>query len=545
VRPEALEQHLAEVVKGTQDAVYSKNLDGIVTSWNPAAARMHGWTEEEAVGRHISFVVPTDHAEEEEKILASIRRGERLETYETERVRKDGARIDVSLTVSPIRDPELGAVGASVIARDVTAEKRRRRAQEFLLVASRGLDASLDFTETARTIARTAVPELAELCVLDFVRPDGMIGDSIVAGIDPEAAARLEQIRREAALDPDGRHPVAQVLREGRPMIWRDLTSPEVVADVAQSDAHLRLMIDAGYNSAAVVGLVARGRTLGAVSFLHARSDLRYDPDDLDLLNELGERAAIALDNARLYQERDRIAANLQRGLRPPHPPEVPGLEISVVFEAAGEGIEIGGDFYDVLPTDDGCWLLIGDVAGKGPEAAGVSVAVRHSVRGLTREIADPGEVLGRVNELLLEGTNLTDFATAALIRMHDEGESWRATIATAGHPPAVLLTREGPVQLGGGAMLGARSEAELAEHEAVLAPGDTLVLYTDGWLEAGPVARHRRPESLAELVGELADRPLREVPERLRLEAMTRGGGSLRDDLVVLAVRPEAGSRG
>ncbi|HXV05779.1 MAG TPA: SpoIIE family protein phosphatase [Solirubrobacterales bacterium] len=543
MRAEALEQHLAEVVKGTQDAVYSKNLDGIVTSWNPAAARMHGWTEEEAVGRHISLVVPPDHEDQEQEILASIRRGERLETYETERIRKDGARIDVSLTVSPIRDPELGVVGASVIARDVTAEKRRRRAQEFLLVASRGLDASLDPDKTARTIAETAVPELAELCVLDFVRRDGTLGDSIVAGIDPEAAARLERIRRDTPLDPHGRHPVAQVLREGRPMIWRDLTSPEVVADVAQNDAHLQLMIDAGYNSAAVVGLVARGRKLGAISFLHARNDLRYDAADLELLNELGERAAIALDNARLYQERARIADKLQRGLRPPRPAEVPGLELSVVFEAAGEGIEVGGDLYDVLPTEDGCWILIGDVAGKGVEAAAVSVAVRHSVRGLTREIERPWEVLQRVNELLLEGTTLNDFATALLIRMRKEGGEWKVALAAAGHPPAIHLTREGPLQLGGGSMLGARSDPPLGAHETTLREGETLVLYTDGWTEAGPPSVHRGPDAIAKMAHELADFPVGEVTQRLRLEAITRGGGSLDDDLVVLAVRPVARS--
>ena len=140
-------------------------------------------------------------------------------------------------------------------------------------------------------------------------------------------------------------------------MIWRDLKAPAIVDQVAQNDEHRQLMDDAGYNSAAVVALVARGRTLGALSFLHARPDLSYDPADLEFLAELGDRAAMALDNARLYGERDRIASNLQRGLRPPRPPAVEGLEISVVFEAAGERIEIGGDVYDVLPTDDGCWV--------------------------------------------------------------------------------------------------------------------------------------------------------------------------------------------
>nr|MDQ3725938.1 PAS domain S-box protein [Actinomycetota bacterium] len=391
---ERFRQHLAEVVRGTHDAVLSKDLNGIVTTWNPAASRLYGYSAEEAIGRHISFIVPPDHKDEEKVILERVKRGERLETYETERVRRDGARIAVSLTVSPIRSPLRGLIGASVVARDITAEMRRRRAQEFLVAASRLLDTSLDPIETARTIVSTAVPELAEICLIDFHRPDGWLGDSVVAGANPEMAARLEQIRRETPLDPSGEHPVAQVVRLNQPMIWRDLKSPEVVDQVSQNEDHLKLMHDAGYNSAAVVPLIARGRTIGALSFLHAFSNLRYDPDDLEFLTELGERAALALDNARLYQERDRVAKSLQRGLRPPRPAEVQGLGISVVFEAAGEGIEVGGDLYDVLPCEDGCWILVGDVAGKGSTAAGVSVAVRHSVRGLTREIDEPEEVL-------------------------------------------------------------------------------------------------------------------------------------------------------
>lgn len=542
---ERVRHHLAQVVRGSQDAVLSKDLEGLVTSWNPAAERLYGYSEEEAIGRHISFLVPHDHHGEEQVILDKIRRGERIETYETERIRKDGARVDVSLTVSPIEQPILGIVGASVIARDITAEKRRRRAQEFLVAATRGLDASLDLTETARTIVATAVPELAAVCVMDFVRRDGQIGNSVVAAADPEVAARLERIRREIPLDPAGDHPVAQVLREGRPMVWRDLTSPAVVDQVAQSDEHRRLMSDAGYNSAAVVALIARGRTVGALSFLHASTDLRYDAADLELLSELADRAAIALDNARLYQERDRLARNLQRGLRPPRPADVPGLEISVVFEAAGEGIDVGGDLYDVLPTEDGCWILIGDVAGKGSAAAAISVALRHAVRGLTREIEAPGEVLSRVNELLLEGTSLNDFATAMLLRMRSEPSGWRATLAAAGHPPAIHFKQDESALLGGGTVLGAFEDARLATHEAVFEEGETLVLCTDGWLEVGPPQAHLEPQALAELVDGFSSLELDELTARLRHDAVSRGGGTLRDDMVVLAVRPAAGSPG
>jgi PAS domain S-box-containing protein len=532
--------HLAEVVRGTQDAVLSKDLDGIVTSWNPAAARIYGYGPEEAIGRHISFLVPPDRKGEEMAILERIKRGERIDTHETERVRADGSRIAVSLTISPIGGSE-GLVGASVVARDITAEVRRRRAQEFLVAASRLLDTSLDPTETARTIVSTAVPELAELCLIDFRRADGWLGDSVVAGADPEMAARLERIRREKPLDPGGEHPVAQVLRLNQPMVWRDLKAPEVVDKVSQGSEHLQLMNDAGYNSAAVVPLIARGRTLGALSFLHAHGDMRYDPDDLEFLAELGERAALALDNARLYRERDQIAKNLQRGLRPPRPAEVPGLDISVVFEAAGEGIEVGGDLYDVMPSEDGCWILIGDVAGKGSSAAGVSVAVRHSVRGLTRAIDEPDEVLRRVNELLIAGESLNDFATAMLARLRRDGPRWQVVLASAGHPPAVMATESGTHLLGGGTVLGAWEQGQVERHERALGETDTLVLCTDGWLEAGPTASHQGPEVFAEMAQSLSGLELDEMTDRLRADAVGRSSGRPRDDLVVLAVRPRA----
>lgn len=527
-------------MRSAHDAVLSKDLGGIVTSWNPAAERLYGYGEAEAIGRHISFLVPDDHRGEEMEILAMVRRGERVDTYETERIRKDGVRIDVSLTISPLEHPDRGIVGASVIARDITAELRRRRAQDFLVAASRDLDASLDFERTARNIVETAVPDLAEFCVLDFVRDDGWIGGSIVGAADPAAAATLEEIRRRSPLDPRGRHPVAQVIAAGEPMIWRDLTAPEVMADVVQSDAHRQLIEETRYQSAAVAPLMARGSTLGAISFLHASSDLRYDANDLGLLGELADRAALALDNARLYEERGRIAANLQRGLRPPEPPYVEGLDIAVTFDAFGEGMEIGGDVYDILPTDDGCWVMIGDVAGKGGEAAGVSVALRHSLRGLARQIERPHELLGQLNELLLERPSLNDFATALLLRLRRDGADWSFELAAAGHPPAIHVTAPGTRQLGGGTLLGAWAGAPAPRYEGELLPGETLVLTTDGWFESGPPDQHASAQALARLAHSLARNDLATMVELLRRDAIVRSGGRLRDDMVVLAMRPD-----
>jgi serine phosphatase RsbU (regulator of sigma subunit) len=299
-------------------------------------------------------------------------------------------------------------------------------------------------------------------------------------------------------------------------------------------------MEDAGYNSAAVVGLVARGRVLGALSFLHAH-DLRYDQRDLEFLGELGDRAAIALDNARLYEERAQIAADLQRGLRPPEPPYVEGLDLSVVFEPAGEGTEIGGDFYDVLPDADGCWLLVGDVAGKGSAAAAVSVGLRHAVRGLTRELSDPVAVLGRINELLREGRSLHDFATAQLIRLWRRDEEWELELAAAGHPAAVKVSAQGAVQFGGGTILGAWEEPAVQRHRAVLAANEALVLSTDGWFEIGPAPNHRGPEDFAAMACSCADEDLARMTECLRADAISRAEGELKDDMVVFAVRAAA----
>ena len=416
---------------------------------------------------------------------------------------------------------------------------RTRQAEAFLVAASRKLDASLDSIETARTIVGTAVPDLAEICLIDFVRRDGMLGDSIVAGADPQAAARLEEIRGQAPLDPGSEHPVAQVLRSGMPMSWRDLTDPDVIEQIAQGSEHRRLMEDAGYHSAAVVPLLARGRAIGVLSFLHASADLRYDPEDLAFLSELGDRAALALDNAQLFEERALIAENLQRGLRPPAPAPVPGLEISVVFEPAGEHSEIGGDFYDVLPTEDGCWILIGDVAGKGSAAAGVSVAVRHAVRGLCREISEPDEILSRVNELLREGNTLNDFATMELIRMRRKPGGWSLELAAAGHPPAVHVSPTGARQLGGGSLLGAWPSPTIASHRLDLGEGESLVLVTDGWFEVGPASSHRQPAGLARILDEIGSSDLPELTERLRRDAIDRSAEELKDDMVIVAVRP------
>ncbi len=545
IEAERIRAHLAAVVQDTQEAVMSKDLSGIITAWNDGATRLYGYTAEEAIGQPISILIPSDHAREEWRILDRIRQGERVAPYETERIRKDGVRIDVSLTVSPITDPIVGVVGASIVVRDITAEKRQRSAQDFLARTAAALDASLDREATARRIVDSAVPDLAELCVIDFCEDDGSIGQATVAAADPEIAAELAQIRRDHPPDLEGDHPVARVLRTGRSMVIEDLTTTAAQADVAQNDAHRAFIIRAGYNSAAIAPMFARGRMVGALSFLHVANDRRFDERDLALLEDLAARAAMSLDNARLYTERDRIAKVLQRGLRPDEPKPIPGLDLAVVFEAAGEGVELGGDFYDVISVSDGHYLLVGDVAGHGAEVATYTAQIRHTVRALAPFSTRPAQIVERVNSVLVEAETGERFATLQLALLRDrESGGLDVELASAAHPPAVIVRADGSVDcLSGGSIVGVWQDVEIGVDRFTVEPGETLLVYTDGWLEAGPVELHRTPDELARAMVASAGEDLDALLDRLRSDAITRAGNELGDDMVLLAIRP-TGSR-
>jgi PAS domain S-box-containing protein len=545
IEAERIRAHLAAVVHDTQEAVISKDLNGIITSWNEGARRLYGYTPEEAIGQPISILIPPDHGPEEWRILDQIRRGERVEPYETERIRQDGVRIDVVLAVSPIKDPILGVTGASIVARNITSEKRHRIAQEFLARSATALEASLDVDEIARTIVETAVPDLAELSLIDFLEDDGTIGRSTIAAADPQVAAELEAIRRETPLELEGNHPVAQVLRTGRSLALHNLNDSSIQEEVAQNEEHRDFMLRADYNSAVIAPMFARGRLVGALSFLHVANDRRFDQDDLELIEDLAARSAMALDNARLYADRDRIASVLQRGLRPDVPQPIPGLELSVVFEAAGEGVELGGDFYDVIGVGDTHYVLVGDVAGHGAEVAAYTAQIRHTVRALALFGTDPADIVERVNTVLRETDTGERFATLQLARIETrESGAIDVELASAAHPPAVLVRGEGATEtLSGGAIVGVWQQIDVAVHRFTVEPSETLLLYTDGWLEAGPVDAHRTPEELAREMAAIADDDLDTVLERLRADAVARGGTELRDDLVLLGLRP-TGSR-
>ena len=433
------------------------------------------------------------------------------------------------------------SLGLAALIREVADLRRAAEAKDLLLAASAAYDSSLDPLQTMHTVAGTAVPQLADLCVVDLLREDGTIGDSVVAAVDEQLTARLEELRAREPLDVAGSHPVARALRSGDPVWVHDLTDPATLREAAQSEEHMRFMRQAGYRSAVVVKLIARDRVLGALSFLRTGTGRDFDPADLPLMRDLASRAAMALDNANLYAELARVARTLQRSLLPEALPEVGGVQLACAYHPAGEGAEVGGDFYDVFEVPSGCWLVVGDVCGKGTEAAAVTALVRHSIRALALHRDSPAEVLRSVNETMLSHELSWRFATAVLARLElDRDGRGRATIASAGHPPPVLLGPEGRAGLVdvSGAMLGVLGEARSHDVTAILERGAGLVLYTDGLTDAGAPRGAIGAEELCESLSRGGAAEPAVLVRRLEELAGARSGGHLRDDIAILAAR-------
>jgi hypothetical protein len=411
--------------------------------------------------------------------------------------------------------------------------REQRRRLEFMIAASAKLDTSLQPSQTLRKMAHSAVPELAELCVIDLVDRDGRV-ETVAASLDSSLATRVEQLRREYPLDLAGGHPVARALATGKPQIVEALTD-QVLHEAAQSDAHLRFMREVRYRSAAVFPLSARNRTHGVISFLHVANDASYSDSELGVLEDLTERAALAYDNARLYAERVQVASALQRSLMPPKLPEIPWLGLASYFQPIDAANRVGGDFYDAFRDHGRCWLVVGDVCGKGPEAAALTGLLRQSTRAYARQASSPGTVLARVNEALIEQEFAEGFATAILVSVELRGDLLDVNLAAAGHPPAVLVRADGRVEeLGEGTLLGRFAGARSEDVSTQLHPGDALALYTDGLSEAHAP---RRIVTVEEMTAPLRSRSPQTAQHVVNaLLSPIAAGGEVRDDIAILA---------
>jgi GAF domain-containing protein len=430
--------------------------------------------------------------------------------------------------------------GALVLEQRESARAEAERAREqigFLAEATRVLSSSLDFEATIAELADLCVPRIADW--LNVVIHDGRdLRQLAMTHIDRGKLEIAERLQSLLPFDPDAPTGVAFVLRTGESELV-ERVDDEMLKAVAPDAETLEALRELHLSSAVTVPLVARDRVSGAMTLAYAESGRQYRRADLTFIESLARRAAVAMDNARLFRDRADMSRALQRSLLPRRLPSIPGVELAVRYIPFGEGHDVGGDFYDAFSGLDDSWgLLIGDVCGKGPEAASIVGIARHTVRGLAAAHSRPSTILEALNRAILDESPWDRFCTACYVRLRPDGPGFRATVALGGHLPPIVVSPDGSVRRVGkpGSLLGVLERPEVSDIAFDLLPGELLLMYTDGLEDPGRTPS-RRP-SVERLLARSAGRALDVVVDELLARFRGNEGVPPRDDVAILAVR-------
>lgn len=420
----------------------------------------------------------------------------------------------------------------------LAAEQAARGRLAFLSQASEVLAGSLTVEAAMAELADLSVPRLGDGCVVDVLDERGAPQLAAVAHRDPAQAAAIRDWRTHHPATPV--MTLDRVLRTGAAQLVPEVTDT-LLGEAAGDEPHLALLRRLGLRSVAVAPLVARGRVLGALTVAHdAQSGRDHNHDDLALVEELARRAGIALDNARLYEDRARVAGVLQRALLPPELPEVPGVELAARHQPAAEMV-IGGDFYDVFENGDGSWtVLIGDVCGKDTTASTLTALARHSARAAVARDSDPRSLLEVVNHAFQRHSSEEQFCSVVCARLRPDGDGATLEVAIGGHPPPLVLRADGSVEAlqATGDLVGLFTDPALPTESVELRRGDTLVLYTDGVTEARHGTELFGPERLVATLGATANRKADELADDVLAAVAAFDHGDRRDDVAVLVAQ-------
>ena len=422
---------------------------------------------------------------------------------------------------------------------EIAARRRAEEVQRFFAETSAVLSSSLDYAESYERVGRLCVPFLADLCLVDVAGERGA-RRLVAVHADPEMEPLVAELGRRYTPEKFAGHPASRVLR-GEASVLSDDMPLDILNAITGDERHLSIFEQLAYASHMCVPLAARGRVLGALTLVSAGSGRRFGTSDLALAEEFGRRAALAIDNARLYSERDHVARALQSSLLPPSLPAIPGASVTARYQAAGEGNEVGGDFYHVFQVDtDAWWFAIGDVSGKGPEAAAIAGLARHTLRALALQERSPGGLLTTLHEMLTLSDGHGEFCTVCCALLQPDGRGARLSIACGGHPPPIIRRADGATEVANatGPLLGMPVQLAFVEQSLELAPGDLFVLYTDGVTEA----HHRNQpmfgqERLIDVIRQ-APADVDAVADAILAAVTAYGPAEPRDDVAVVVGR-------
>ncbi len=350
----------------------------------------------------------------------------------------------------------------------------------FLTEASAELASSLDYQATLRNVAWLGVPEFADWCSISLLE-DGDLRTLAVAHVDPEKVAFVDELQRRYPPDPEAGQGGWNIVRTGRSELIHEVTD-ELLAASAQDEEHLRLARELNLRSAVSAPLIAHGKVLGVMSWVSADEGRLFTESDLTFVEDLAQRAAVAIDNSQLHSQTRDAAAHLQRAVLPEALPDVPGWQFASYYSPSGR-TEVGGDFYDVLSVENGVALFVGDVMGRGVEAAAAMAQMRAAVRSYLALDPSPESVVSHLDTMF---TTFDYSQLVTLVYVLADASRDQLLVVNAGHPPPVVLRADGRLEtiservtapLG----LGGQDRAAFAVPFRV---GDSLLLYTDGLIE-------------------------------------------------------------
>ena len=372
------------------------------------------------------------------------------------------------------------------VIEDITERKRSELAQRVLSRTGEVLASSLDYEQTLKEVAGLAVPELADWCGVSMPDRQGIIRQVAVVHSDPAKVELARDLGRRYPSHISDEGGSAQVLRDGQSQLIPEIPD-EMLEQAVDDPEQLELIRGLGMRSAVTAPMVAAtGPPTGVISFVNAESGRVFTEADLELLEEIGRRAGIAIENARLYEERSTIARTLQRALLPPALPEIPGYALATLYRPAGRENWVGGDFYDAYAVQGGWMVVVGDVAGRGAPAASLTAYSRHVLRTAAQLHPDPLDAIPFLNRQLYDRPGPA-LCTLCCVLLEEEGADAKATVVCAGHPlPFAIRGPGSPEPVGRfGTMLGAWAEADFPRTTTRLGAGELLVLYTDGVTDA------------------------------------------------------------
>ena len=386
------------------------------------------------------------------------------------------------------------------------AEGRLReesRLRSFLLEAATVLSHSVDYADTLARLAAIAVPEMADLCLIDVKEPGGKIRRMAAAHCDPAKGQLVSELGRDYPPAPGSRHPSNEVMESGSSR-WSPVMSDDYLRDTSRDDRHFHILKLLGFESYMCVPLMDGEEVLGAITLVSAGSGRRFSAADLALPEELAARAASVISAARRHEREHQLAHQLQRLLLPETLPDIEGFDLCVRYSAGAPQADTGGDFYDVVHLNSRrVALLIGDVEGHDTTAAAVMGQLRSASRALAAQARRPSDLVDalRASWELLGFRRLSTVLFAWLDPL-----TGSLAVASAGHLP--------PAHLHGGTAafvpvhttppLGIPGPPSMDSH-LTLGTGDTLLLYTDGLVERRGVDLEVRMEQLLRTVGQRA----------------------------------------